>query len=160
MHFLANHQKSALIGSLLFSMTSVTASAQDGDSMLTAHIDALNGSMPPSFSARSLGELYAENAVSMTPFDDEDGPDQVGRKAIEEGVAFFDEVFLDWMHIEERRIVQGNLAYWEGIAKGTHKDTGKPIEIPITFSFEFDNDGKIISERVYYNPTQFDAQLQ
>ena len=135
------------------------AQAQDTDAMLTAHMDAFNSYMPPNFDVQALSELYVEDGVSITPFDDRD-TDLVGRKAILEGFVFFEAVFLEWTHVEERRIIEGGLAYWEGKAKGLDKATQKPIEIPMAIAYEFDEQGKVISEKVYYNPSQIKAQLE
>ncbi|MGI9505130.1 MAG: hypothetical protein ACR2RE_18975 [Geminicoccaceae bacterium] len=60
---------STLAGSLAFLLLGGVAEAQDADAMLTAYMDAFNSHMPPNFDAQALSELYAEDAVLMTPFD-------------------------------------------------------------------------------------------
>ena len=148
---------STLAGSLAFLLLGGVAEAQDADAMLTAYMDAFNSHMPPNFDAQALSELYAEEAVLMTPFDASD-PDLVGREAILDGFVFFEAVFLEWTHVEERRIIEGSLAYWEGTAKGKDKETLEPIELPMVMAIEFDEQGKVVSQKTYYVPSPDDAQ--
>jgi hypothetical protein len=47
----------------------------------------------------------------------------------------FDEQWVDYRHVERRRVVSGNDAVWEGTGQGTWKTTGKPVEFPISRPF-------------------------
>ena len=69
------------------------------------------------------------------------------------------EQFSRWRHVEVRRLVQGNLVAWEGIATGTHRTTGKPLEIPMVMIMEFDEYGKVKMSHVYFDSDVLRQQL-
>ncbi len=49
---------------------------------------------------------------------------------------------------------------WEGFAQGTHKETGKYIKLPIVFSLEFNDEGKVKEARVYANSAMIGEQIK
>jgi ketosteroid isomerase-like protein len=131
--------------------------------MLTAYIAALNANMPPHLNAAAIANLFTEDGIQQNVMSDAlpgtEDP-QKGRAALQKFFASFDQHFADWTHVETRRTVQGHHAVWEGIAQGTHKETGKPLRIPIVFSMEFDAQGKVKEALVYVNTGMVAKQLQ
>jgi hypothetical protein len=72
----------------------------------------------------------------------------------------FDERWVDYRHVERRRVVSGNDAIWEGTGQGTWKMTGKPVEFPMIMSLVFNDAGEIIASQVYLDPGRVRAQAQ
>lgn len=160
-HFVA-HQRS-FIAAFLFTILLVsTAKAQDTDAMLTAWVDALNANMPPNLNAAAIAELFSEDALQHHVMGAPPGiaDPLAGRAAQEEFFAGFDQRWSDWTHNESRRTVQGNHAVWEGTAQGTHKESGKSVSIPIVFSMDFDQDGKVKEVFTYVNGGMVAKQLE
>lgn len=136
------------------------ANGQDADLMLTNYVDALNANMPPNLDAEAVSKLFAENGVQMHPFGEPPGGPHTDREAIRQFFAGFDESFADWTHAEVNRMTQGNLAVWEGIAQGTHKETGKPLNLPMVFFITFDDDGLVNEARIYMDVHLIALQLE
>ena len=139
-----------------------SATAQDTNAMLTAYIAALNANMPPHLNAAAIANLFTADGIQQHVMDAPAGTEdpQKGRAALQQFFASFDQRFADWTHVETRRTVQGHHAVWEGMAQGTHKETGKPLRIPIVFSMEFDAQGKVKEALVYVNGGMVAKQLQ
>lgn len=138
----------------------VAANGQDGDVMLTNYIDALNANMPPNLDPKALSMLMSEDVVQRTPFGEPMQAPSVGRESAAEFFAGFDDLFLDWTHVESYRLVDGNQTVWEGIAQGTHKETGKPLSLPIVFFLTFDDDGLLAESRTYVDVHMIAQQLE
>lgn len=81
------------------------------------------------------------------------------KEELREFLREWSDMFTRWRHVEVRRVIQGNLVAWEGIAKGNHRTTGKPIEIPMAMILEFDGDGKIRMSHVYFDTGVLQQQL-
>ena len=143
-------------------VVATTAKAQDTDAMLTAWIEGANANMPPNLDAAAIAGFFAEDALQHHVMGAPPGtPDPLtGRDAQEQFFAGFDQRWSDWTHQEKRRIVQGNHAVWEGTAEGTHKDSGKFVIIPIVFSIEFNEEGKIKEIFTYVNGGMIAKQLE
>lgn len=167
MHPFSVRSRGATIGAFVVCVAvfvPASAGAQGTDAMLTSYITALNAGMPPEPDPEAIAERYAENALHHHAYGDPpywtDGPHQKGRAAI---AAFFDTFgsgYEDWTHVETRRTLQGRRAIWEGVAQGTHKETGKRVEVPIVFSIEFDENGLIEDNLVYVNGDYVARQLK
>ena len=151
---------SGLCASLILLFGPAAASAQDGDLMLTNYIDALNANMPPNLDTKALALLLTEDVVQRTPFGEPMQAPSVGRESAAEFYAGFDDLFLDWTHVESYRMVDGNQAVWEGVAQGTHKETGKPLSLPIVFFLTFDDDGLLSESRTYVDVHMIAQQLE
>ena len=126
------------------------------DAMLTNYIKVLNANMPPKNNPDTVAKLFSENGVQSEP----SGASQRGRQAIREHFAKFEHRFADWTHIEKSRTIQENRAVWEGVAQGTHKESGKFVKVPIVFIIEFDDQGKVKENRVYYDTHAVEDQLK
>ena len=151
---------SGLGASLLVLLCPVAASGQDGDLMLTNYIDALNANMPPNLDAEAVSMLMTEDFVQRHPFAEPQQAPMIGRDAAREFFAGFDETLSDWTHVESFRMVDGNQAVWEGVAQGTHKETGKPLRLPIVFFLTFDDDGLVAEARVYLDVHMIAQQIE
>lgn len=125
------------------------AHTEDTDAMLTRYITGLNAGMPPHTNGAAVSALFAEDGAHYQPFGEPPGGPFRGRAAIAQFFDGFDELFADWTHVERSRTIQGNRAVWEGLAQGTHKETGKLLKLPIVFLLDFDNQGKVKEKRVY-----------
>ena len=158
---LIGHQRNFIATFLFIILLAVTAKAQDTDSMVTAWVEALNANMPPNLNPAAIADLFAEDALQHHVMGPPPGTADplVGRAAQEQFYAGFDKRWFDWTHEEVRRTVQGNHAVWEGTAQGTHKESGKPVSIPIVFSMDFDNDGKVKEVFTYVNGGMIAKQL-
>jgi hypothetical protein len=127
----------ALAAGLLFATGASSACAGDTDAALTRYIEVLNSHMPP----------HPEDGAAIAQF----------------FAAFFnsfDEQWVDYRHVERRRVVSGNDAVWEGTGQGTWKTTGKPVEFPMIMSLVFNDAGEIIASQVYLDPGRVRAQAQ
>ncbi len=136
----------ALCCTLLMAGGSGLASAADTDAWLTNFIDTVNASMPPRDNPRAIAELFTPSGVHHSV---NVGPPQRGRAELEAFFAGFKDRLLDWTHVERARVVQGNRAVWEGTGRGHDRATGKPIRLPLVFILEFNDDGKVVEDRVY-----------
>ena len=136
----------ALCCALLIAASPAWASAADTDAWLTHFIDTVNASMPPHDNPRAIAELFTPSGVHHSV---NVGPPQRGRAELEVFFAGFKDRLLDWTHVERARVVQGNRAVWEGTGRGHDRATGKPIRLPLVFVLEFNDDGKVVEERVY-----------
>ena len=164
--FTIHRSRGAAIGALvgcIAAFVPASAEAPDTDAMLTNYITALNANMPPKLDPAAIAGLFAEDAVQHhaygRPLSSTNEPD-TGREAIEAFFAGFDAHFSDWTHVETRRTIQGSRAVWEGVAQGTHKETGKPVEVPIVFSMEFDESGLVKETLAYVNGGYIARQLE
>ena len=122
------------------------AFAADTDAWLTHFVETVNAGMPPHDNPAAIADLYAPNAVHHSV---NVGPPQRGRAQLEAFFAGFKDRFLDWTHVEKSRLVQGNRAVWEGTGQGHDRRTGTPIKLPLVFILEFNDEGKVLDERVY-----------
>jgi hypothetical protein len=116
------------------------------DEWLTHYIEGLNAGMPPHDNPGTIADLYAPNAVHHSV---NVGPPQRGRGELESFFAGFKDRWRDWTHVEKSRVVQGNRAVWEGTGQGHDKVTGAPIVLPLVFVLEFNDEGKVLTQRVY-----------
>ena len=126
------------------------------DVMLTNYMKALNANMPPKNNPDAVAKLFAEDGVQSEP----SGTSQRGRQALRERFAKFEHLYADWTHIEKSRTIQGNRAVWEGVAQGTSKEAGEFVKVPIVFVLEFDDQGKVKENRVYYDTHAVEDQLK
>ena len=134
--------------------------AADVDAWLTHYIKALNANMPPHNNPDAVANLFAPDGAQRHPLGEPPGGPQQGRDAIRTFFAGFDQLFKTWEHIESARTIQGQRAIWEGLAQGTHRDTGKYIKLPIVFALEFADDGKVKEARVYANSAMIGEQIK
>ena len=132
----------------------------DGNIFLSNFVDKLNASMPPNLDSRALSELWHIDGVQNHPMGGSAGAESQDRKAIEAFFSGFDERWQSWVHTEQRRVVDGNVAFWQGTAGGIRNDSGKQVEVPFAFLVEFDDDGLILQNDVYINIDQIRQQLE
>lgn len=151
---------SGLCTALVLLFGPVAASSQDGDAMLSSYIDALNANMPPNLDTEAIAMLLSDDVVQRNPFGEPAQAPMVGRDAAREFFGRFDELFADWTHVEAYRIVDGNETVWEGVAQGTHKESGKPLRLPIVFFLTFDDDGLLTEARTYVDVHMIAQQLE
>jgi ketosteroid isomerase-like protein len=134
------------------------AVAESTDSQLTAYMEAVNAWMPPNGDPATVAELFAEDGVQYHP---NGAPGtQRGRAELAKFFGGFSSAWADWTHIEKHRLVQGNHAVWEGTAEGHHKASRKFVRIPIVFFLDFDNQGKVVEDRVYVDGHLIGEQLK
>lgn len=69
------------------------------------------------------------------------------------------ELFSTWEHVETRRLVHDNLVAWEGIARGIHRSTGRPLSVPMAMIIEFDEEGRASMVHVYFDTGVLQEQL-
>jgi len=148
-----------LFAAVLMSVTySSAVHAQNTDAFLTSYIAALNARMPPTGDPATVAELFSEDSVQYHP---NGAPGtQRGRAELAKFFGGFSDTWADWTHIEKSRMVQGNRAVWEGTAEGHHKATGKFVRIPIVFFLAFDEQGKVLEDRVYVDGHLIGEQLK
>lgn len=151
---------SAVLALLIVLFGATTARGQDGESMLTSYIDALNANMPPKLDTEALAMLLSEDVVQRTPFGEPMQAPMIGRDAAREFYAGFDDLFTDWTHVEAYRMISGHEAVWEGVAQGTHKESGKPLRLPIVFFLTFGDDGLLTEARTYVDVHLIAQQLE
>lgn len=135
------------LGCLLLTIgCTAVAFAADTDAWLTHFIETLNAGMPPHENPGAIADLYAPNAVHHSV---NVGPPQRGRAQLEAFFAGFKDRWVDWTHVEKSRVVQGSRAVWEGTGQGHDRASGMPIKLPLVFILEFNDEGKVLEERVY-----------
>jgi len=139
---------------------STLVQAGNGDIFLTDYINRLNEAMPPAGNPADAADLYAIDAQQIHVLAPPDQRVQNGRETIRQFFAGFKDAFSDWTHVEKSRMTHGNSAVWEGIAQGHHRETGKPLQMPIVFFLEFDNDGAVRENRVYVDGRSVGDQLK
>jgi hypothetical protein len=127
------------------------ASAGDTDAMLTAHWEAKNANMPPDLDASAIAGLWAADGTAVDALGTLHVTPLTGRDQIEASFAAFGQRYIEISHVEERRCTTGNLAYWEGVIKGTTAD-GVAFEVPVLFASTFDAGGLVTEERIYAAP--------
>ena len=149
---------SALVIGMLF--FGCAAQAGDTDDKLTHYVTTLNANMPPNLDASAIGAMWHSDSLHTEPLGEPDVPALRGPKEVEAFFENFDEWFADWTHAEEFRLVEGNKAFWRGRAQGTHRDSGKPIDVPFAFYIAFDEDGLVMEKQVFHNPAQQMAQIE
>lgn len=151
----------ALIGFISLGATQAAViHAGNADVFLTEYINSLNEAMPPSGNPADVADLYAIDAQQIHVLAPPDQRIQNGQAEIRQFFAGFKDAFADWTHVEKSRMTHGNSAVWEGIAQGHHRETGKPIRVPIVFFIEFDNDGAVRENRVYVDGRSVGDQLK
>lgn len=132
----------------------------DTDQALTNYIDQLNANMPPNLDGRAVSELFTQTAIQSHPGGEPpDGPHE-GRRALETFFSTFDQRWDSWVHKEERRVVDGNQAFWQGTVGGIRKDSGKEVNVPFAFFAVFADDGLVEEMNVYINVQQIADQLK
>lgn len=134
--------------------------AANAEVALTRYINGLNAAMPPAGNPVDAARLFAADARQIHVLAPPTEKPQIGRNEIQQFYAGFKDFFADWTHIEKSRVTHGNSAVWEGIARGHHRESGKPIHLPIVFFLEFDNDGAVRESRVYVDVRSIGDQLQ
>jgi len=143
---------------LMCAGSSKIAYAEATDAYLTHFIDVLNASMPPSNNPTAIANLFEPGAAVyyMNP----GVPSQKGRSAIRNYFLSYSDWFSNWKHIERSRLIQGNRAVWEGTEQGNDKSTGKPLNLPVVFILEFDDQGLVKENRVYIDVQLMAEQLK
>lgn len=132
----------------------------DTDAALSRYWEITNQNMPPALNAEALSDLYAEDGVMLHPFAEfPDGPLK-GRDAIVGFLSGMDQKFAEWTHVETRRYIDGDTAIWEGFGRGIAKTTGKTVEVPMVFTLTFDDDGRVLEDRVYFRLETLQEQLR
>lgn len=134
--------------------------ANNADVFLTKYISGLNAAMPPSGDAGNVADLFAMDGIQIHMLG---GPAEKPQRGREEIRAFFTglgKFWSDWTHVERSRLTRGNSAVWEGTAQGHHRETGKPVSLPIVFFLDFDNDGDVREARVYLDGRSIGDQLK
>jgi ketosteroid isomerase-like protein len=81
------------------------------------------------------------------------------KEDLKEFIDGWNDLFQEWEYVEVRRITAGHLAAWEGVARGIHKSSGKPLELPMAMIIEFDPVGKIRMVHVYVDTAIMIQQL-
>jgi len=151
----------ALVAFIIMSSTLAgLAHAGNGDVFLTRYINGLNAAMPPSGNPGQAADLFTTDADQINMLAPPSAKPQRNREAIRQFFAGFDGFFSDWTHVEKSRMTHGNSAVWEGVAQGHHRESGKPLRLPIVFFLEFDNDGAVRELRVYVDERSIGDQLQ
>jgi len=133
--------------------------AQSSDNYLTRYIAGLNNAMPPEGEPAMAANLFAMNATQVHVLGEPPGGPQQNREEIRKFFSGFKDMFSDWTHIEHSRMTQGNRAVWEGLAQGHHRETGKPIKLPVVFFLKFDNGGAVREARIYIDARSIGDQL-
>lgn len=134
--------------------------AANADMALTRYINGLNAAMPPMGNPANAANLFAADARQVHVLAPPTEKPLTSREEIRQFFAGFKDFFADWTHIEKSRVTRGNSAVWEGVATGHHRESGKPITLPIVFFLEFDNDGAVREVRVYADGRSIGDQLQ
>jgi hypothetical protein len=151
----------ALAAGLLFATGASSACAGGTDAALTPYIEVLNSHMPPHpEDGAAIAQFFAKDAVHQDMFRWPPPEPQRGRDEIAAFFNSFDEWWVDYRHVERRRVVSGNDAVWEGTGQGTWKTTGKPVEFPMIMNLVFNDAGEIIASQVYLDPGRVRAQAQ
>ena len=154
-------KKLSIIGVLLLNFAFATAAnAANSNASLTRYIDGLNAAMPPSGNAADAAKLFAADANQIHMLAPPSEKPQANQEEIRQFFTVLGNFWADWTHIERSRFTHGNSAVWEGIAQGHHRETGKPVRLPIVFFLEFDNDGSVRESRVYVDVRSIGDQLQ
>lgn len=157
----ATRIRTGLIALAMFTaMHAPAVQANNADVFLTIYISGLNAAMPPSGDSGNVADLFAMDGVQIHVLG---GPSEKPQRGREEIRAFFTglgKFWSDWTHVEKSRLTHGNSAVWEGIAQGHHRETGKPVRLPIVFFLEFDNDGAVREARVYLDGRSIGDQLK
>jgi adenylate cyclase len=138
----------------------LTGEGPNTDALLTHHFETIDANMPPNLDPDALVDLFAEDCVKVQPLRESPGGPFRGRDAMRRFFATFDTHWASWKHVERRRVVQGNVAVWEGLVQGTHKKTGKFVSMPIVFFLEFNADGKVEEEYVYVDNGLVEEQIR
>ncbi|MEX0959817.1 MAG: nuclear transport factor 2 family protein [Burkholderiales bacterium] len=134
--------------------------AQGADAWLTRYIAGLNAAMPPAGDPARAADLFAADATQVHVLGEPPGGPQRNREEIRTFFAGFRNMFSDWSHVEHNRMTHGNRAVWEGVAQGHHRETGKPIRLPVVFFLTFDNGGAVREARVYIDARSIGDQLR
>jgi ketosteroid isomerase-like protein len=129
--------------------TKTAFAAQTTDAMLDAYVSGLNARMPPKGDPATVPELFAEDGVHYHPFGEPPGGPLRGREALKGFFGGFKDAWADWTHVEKRHTIAGRRAVWEGVAQGTHRQSGKFVKLPIVFIIDFDESGHVKEKTVY-----------
>lgn len=143
----------------LFTLHAQYVQAQGADAYLTRYIAGLNAAMPPAGDPARAADLFAADATQVHVLGEPPGGPQRNREDIRKFFAGFN-MFSDWTHVEHSRMTHGNRAVWEGIAQGHHRETGKPLKLPLVFFLSFDNAGAVREARIYVDGRSIGEQLQ
>ena len=99
-------------------------------------------------------ELWAEDAVQTGP-----AGDQNGAAELREFFAGFGDRWSAIKHNELSRVIQGNRAALRVDWVGKSVD-GKPVRFPIALFLEFDGNGKVAANHVYFDIAAIRKQLE
>jgi ketosteroid isomerase-like protein len=115
---------------------------------------------------KAIADLYAENAVAVTP----DQGEIVGRERIVEWHKQFMDAFPDARYESERKYESGNTAIDEGAFIGTHtgplagpsgdmiQATGREVDVRACDIGDVE-DGVVVAHRFYFDQMSFLGQL-
>ena len=137
---------------LFFSIFSYAENAEQQsrtDIFATTFWNSFNGDLSSGRLEKYL-TLWHENAERITP--------TIHAKGIEEIRATYQSYlsnFSDFHQTEIRRITQDNIAVSELITRATNIKTGEELTLPNVAIVEFDESGKVIRARVYYDTGLF-----
>ena len=99
-------------------------------------------------------ELYLsnwdENAERITPT-----LHAVGKQAIRETYESYLSAYSEFHQTELRRIVDGNIVVSELMTTAREKESGVSLSIPNVAIVEFNNKGKVVRARVYFDTKKF-----
>lgn len=145
---------------LLLAVHAPAALAQNADMFVTRYINGLNAAMPPTGNPADAADLFAADGVHISMLSPPSESPQRGREEIRKFFAGFEDFFADWTHVEKSHMTHGHRAVWEGVAQGHHRETGKPIVLPLVFFLDFDNMGAVREARVYVDGRSIGDQLK
>ena len=127
--------------------------ANPADRLATAWLNRINAEIPGGDVDKFM-ELWAEGAVQTGP-----GGNQKGTLEIREFFAGFRDRWSAVKHNELTRVIQGNQAALRVDWVGKSVD-GKSVRFPIAFFLEFDGNGQVAANHVYFDIAAIRKQLE
>ena len=136
------------------------ATPPEAEAMLANWIDTFTANLPPKLDPDALADLYAEECFCILPLREITGGPIRSRDAQRRFFITFDDHWATLTMIEVSRVTQGRRAVWESVMEGVHKESGKPVSMPVVFFFEFDNNGKVKEQHIYADYGLVEEQMR
>lgn len=149
----------ALVLALLLSLAGSPAFGQSDGAQAGRLTDSFLETFNRAFSAGNLEPwmaLWAENAERSGPRGSQRGKAEI-RKVYENLYSGFEGLNLGR---EVRRVIQGRVVAWEGVVTGVHRETSKPIALPIVAILAFGRANLIGSAHFYLDLAGLGRQLK
>ena len=137
----------------LFLFAGCMSQGRDAGRLATEYIRALN-SREAQGDLEAFMEKWADNLEHTVALATMRTKDEL-REFFKE----WTDMFTKWKHVEVRRVIQGNVVAWEGVAQGIHRTTGNPLHLPMVMIMEFDQKGKLKMSHVYFDTGVLQQQL-